>query len=90
MLDPLTEEPVERNKLLHDSIKYPDHLEINCSSYFDAEVKGASLPEGKECHRIPIHDELNDFKYAILIDGHAGSWGRPSLILSSDAVPIVI
>ena len=81
---------VGRNKLMWDSLKYPEHIDFQMALINDfAYLK---VPEEKEKTKKhwPLEFEINKYKYAIHIDGHASSWGRGAMILFSQAVPIVI
>lgn len=81
---------VGRNKLLWDSLEYPDHLDIQMALINDFAHDKPPAEKEKSKKHWPLEFEINKYKYGIHIDGHASSWGRGSMILFSQAVPIVI
>ena len=40
--------------------------------------------------KVPLEQEVDRYKYCIIIDGHVSSWGLPAFVLLSDCVPFVV
>ena len=75
----------ERSKLLMDSIKHPDYFHV---VHTGSDVKDEMPFEKSHC--ILLREEVDKYKYCIVIDGHVSSWGRPELVLLSKCVPLVV
>lgn len=72
-----------------DSLIFPEHIDFQMSGINDLH-ENPPPEKSKTKKDWPLEFEINKYKYGILIDGHASSWGRGLMILYSQAVPIVI
>ena len=75
----------DRSLLMHLSTLYPDHLEV----YKTGSDVEEEIPLEKSTI-VPFTWEVGKKKYCIIIDGHIHSWGRPTIVLYSTCVPLVV
>lgn len=71
--------------MVYDALKNPE--------YFDFFVVGSDVTDEWPLEfkgLVALRDEVDKYKYCMIIDGHVSSWGRPSLVLLSKCVPLVV
>lgn len=80
----------DRLLLVNTADKFPNHLKIKITSFNG--VDSGRLPKDFEEDKVDeeICEQLNHYKYMVIVDGDSSSWLRAPLILYSNAVPLLI